>query len=486
MLAFIRRIHWGAFAVTLATAGASPASAAETLSMDVSTIYSATCAGKVECTPGDTLDIKGQGNTTPGALASLRLKLLPRRDCPAPDVEFEMVVGGTTFTPLSLPLAPLLARMSSSGSRAALMCSAAGKATLVLSLQPATGTPQSASVGIDLQTLWSGGVLEPQVRTADCAEPCRFDSDVSFTVMGLAAWRAAAGNDTDKLTLTLDGTKVPGLIPRYVPLANGDGKLTFQLQRFADKPESVAAWRTLQESALKPSPSTMALGLADPKGPMRTLHNVDPKLYFVVMAPERRAFWLAFALFLLATVVAAVGTSSKWALLRDRYDIPDQLIPTERRSFSLGRCQMLLWTIVVILAWLNGVIATGQWFTINETALTLMGIGAATAVGAAVATPPGVTRLITAYTLAGTGSQARADAAADIQDDPQINSQNFWKDLLSDNGLHRLQLLFFTPMVASVFLWQAFWEGAMPVLPGTTLALLGISAAGYVGFKMTP
>jgi hypothetical protein len=382
MLAFIRRIPWGACAVALATAGAGEGRAAETLPMDVSTIYSATCVGKVECTPADTLDIKGQGNATPGALASLRLRLLPRRDCPAADAEFQMVVGGAAFTPLSLPLAPLLARMASGGSRAALMCSAAGRATLELSLQPATGAPQTASVSIDLQTLWSGGVLEPQVRAAACADPCRFDSDVSFTVTGLSAWRAAAGNDTDKLMLTLDGIKVPGLMPRYVPLGGGDGKLTFQLQRLADKPESVAAWRTLQESALKSSPAPMALGLTDPKGPLKTLPDADPKLRFAVMAPERRAFCLAFALFLLATAVAAIGASNGWALLRDRYDIPDQLIPPERRSFSLGRCQMLLWTIVVILAWLNGVVATNEWFTVNETALTLMGIGAA------VATPP--------------------------------------------------------------------------------------------------
>jgi hypothetical protein len=66
-------------------------------------------------------------------------------------------------------------------------------------------------------------------------------------------------------------------------------------------------------------------------------------------------------------------------------------------------------------------------------------------------------------------------------------SQGWFRDITSDlNGtaLHRLQTLCWTVALGAVFLISVYRELSMPDFNGTLLALMGISSAGYVGFKI--
>jgi hypothetical protein len=66
-------------------------------------------------------------------------------------------------------------------------------------------------------------------------------------------------------------------------------------------------------------------------------------------------------------------------------------------------------------------------------------------------------------------------------------SQGWFTDLTSDlNGtaLHRLQVLCWTITLGLVFLISVYRELAMPDFNSTLLGLMGISSAGYVGFKI--
>jgi hypothetical protein len=66
-------------------------------------------------------------------------------------------------------------------------------------------------------------------------------------------------------------------------------------------------------------------------------------------------------------------------------------------------------------------------------------------------------------------------------------SQGWFRDITTDlNGtaLHRLQTLCWTVALGAVFLISVYRELSMPDFNGTLLALMGISGAGYVGFKI--
>jgi hypothetical protein len=66
-------------------------------------------------------------------------------------------------------------------------------------------------------------------------------------------------------------------------------------------------------------------------------------------------------------------------------------------------------------------------------------------------------------------------------------SQGWFTDITSDsNGtaLHRLQALCWTITLGLVFLISVYRELAMPDFNGALLGLMGISSAGYVGFKI--
>jgi hypothetical protein len=66
-------------------------------------------------------------------------------------------------------------------------------------------------------------------------------------------------------------------------------------------------------------------------------------------------------------------------------------------------------------------------------------------------------------------------------------SQGWFRDITTDlNGtaLHRLQTFCWTVTLGAVFLISVYRELSMPDFNGTLLALMGISSAGYVGFKI--
>jgi len=67
-----------------------------------------------------------------------------------------------------------------------------------------------------------------------------------------------------------------------------------------------------------------------------------------------------------------------------------------------------------------------------------------------------------------------------------FKTQGFFKDVTTDiNGtaIHRLQVFCWTLILGGIFIIGVYRDLAMPEFGGTLLALMGISSAGYVGFK---
>jgi hypothetical protein len=65
-------------------------------------------------------------------------------------------------------------------------------------------------------------------------------------------------------------------------------------------------------------------------------------------------------------------------------------------------------------------------------------------------------------------------------------SQGWYKDVTTDiNGptVHRVQVVLWTGTLGAIFLYSVYHNLAMPEFNGTLLTLMGLSGAGYVGFK---
>lgn len=225
-----------------------------------------------------------------------------------------------------------------------------------------------------------------------------------------------------------------------------------------------------------------------------------------------------FLLMIVAVVVLAwiVWLAKTSALLKDQL-IPQ--IPPQRQTFSLARSQMAFWFLIVLLSFLYLFIKTGSTDVITPQALMLMGLSALTAGGGAIvdsmrdtsedAMNDGLKALgLSSYqdvlslqaeiaALTAQGDALTVSGKAKLNDlvlllqtyknrTQPFETNGWFKDLTTDiNGaaLHRLQAVVWTLIVGAIFVYQVCRTGAMPNLNENLLLLMGISSAGYVGFK---
>ena len=219
------------------------------------------------------------------------------------------------------------------------------------------------------------------------------------------------------------------------------------------------------------------------------------------------------ALLIIALIVWLAKTS---AILKDQL-IPQ--IPPNRLTFSLARNQMAFWFVIIFVSFLYLFLKLHSTNVITSQALTLMGISALTSGGSALVenmrdTPEDalndalqalglrsyqdvVSLKNEIADLMALGDALTLVSKAKLNDKLLLlqtyknrtmpfETNGWFKDLTTDidgTALHRLQALVWTITLGSIFMYQVFQTGAMPALNENLLALLGISNAGYVGFK---
>jgi hypothetical protein len=150
---------------------------------------------------------------------------------------------------------------------------------------------------------------------------------------------------------------------------------------------------------------------------------------------------------------------AKTALLRDAGATTS--VEFQRRTYSLARTQMAWWTFVIVASYFYIWIATGTQPEFTGQAIALLGMNAVVS-----------------------GASRTVDLSRGTVFPPR--TAEFFFDLVSDESgvaIHRLQMLIFTVVVGANFLYQVVVTVAMPTLDATTLALIGISGATYVGLK---
>lgn len=350
----------------------------------------------------------------------------------------------------------------------------------------------------------------------------------------------------DKYALFLNGTQVKGLAPAvmsaYQSAAGASmNALVFNLQR---NKNNDALWKDLLGSVNGMHvPVVVSLGVlsGDEKStPQPTVVGVpltNSSFGFEVIGPWHLVGALAAVVFVVSLV---------WGHARTRTTLRDNLlpqIPASLQTYSLGRWQMAFWFTLIFCTFVYLFLILWDADTISTQALYLMGISSSTALAAvavdvakdspADAVNRGLRALgLKTYDdvvrvrqeildrqkeLAALGpseapvssegrhrkhvrspaEERRKQLQLEIQDRDNILrtyntkiqpfiTQGWFKDITTDiNGtaIHRLQAVCWTGILGVVFVIDVYQNLAMPPLNEHLLVLMGISSAGYVGFK---
>jgi hypothetical protein len=201
---------------------------------------------------------------------------------------------------------------------------------------------------------------------------------------------------------------------------------------------------------------------------------------------------------------------------------PDGVLP-----FSLGRTQMAFWFLIVVGAFLFLWLTQKTMPTLNDTCLWLIGIGSATALGAAAIGDTSTAAAQTYKVFPFTRNwgerrtafgvrlsheikrlKERLNDSSDIEDgalaqqvaehekqiaafrsQPKTSVRRLLGDWLTEDNrysFHRYQMLVWTIVLGTVFVVSVAQARALPTFDGTLLALLGISNGTYLGFRLQP
>lgn len=336
----------------------------------------------------------------------------------------------------------------------------------------------------------------------------------------------ASGNKQN-IALFLNGMPLRGIVP--VPDIYKE-TLRYTLQRTNQTKD---VW-----SALLGSPTGTTREVSVSVGPENgyPLQTKIEKFNLVVLRP----FWSIMALAIVTSMlIAFFKLAKRSALLRDpgpakaasdeTTNLPGGKIGRKINiPYSLGRFQMAVWFLLVVMSFLFLWLVTGQLDTLPAQVLALMGIGAGTALGSSLIdaskstesqstvasleaekstlgerieyinhhlqrAPTNKTELENKNELE-TELTAKRQRQSALEDELKkahkalnpIESQGFFKDILSDaNGItfHRFQLLVWTVVLGFIFCASVYRSLAMPQFSDTLLALVGITSGTYIGFK---
>lgn len=251
------------------------------------------------------------------------------------------------------------------------------------------------------------------------------------------------------LALFIDDQRVPVTIP-----AKGAAEaqaITFKLKPTADAgSDDAMAWRDLLGGLSSGGSRTVQIGVgaADSARPAAKWTVKGHAARLEIFTPW--IAWIAaggFAL-LLAAIITAGRASS---LLRDG---------DAKSTYSLGRVQMAFWLVVTLAGFVFIWVVTGQYQNVvNAGVFTLIGISGATGLAAAAIDQGGAPK----------------------------PTRNFLADILSDDGgdpqIHRIQVVLWTLVLGSVFVWNVVNSLILTDFDTNLLLLIGVANGIYAGFK---
>lgn len=279
-------------------------------------------------------------------------------------------------------------------------------------------------------------------------------------IQALAGWLDAADKSCRDIRLFLDERPIEELGPEDCDVEQG--KVWFELFRIR-RGEEPAWTNLLQKRENFTAFVDISVGFqgADerPIASETAAQNVE-----LVLVKTGQA-WAAL-LFFLGSLALFLYLMRRSNIVRDGGADPDPANPRTRRPYSLARVQTAIWFFLILWAYLFIAILVTSSVDIPTTCLGLMGISAATFLGAE---------------LIDSGKRAAGKAL-----ETPRPSRGLVNDLLSDStgvAFHRFQMLAWTLVLGGVFAIRVWNELAMPDFDPTLLGLMGVSSGTYVGLK---
>jgi hypothetical protein len=328
--------------------------------------------------------------------------------------------------------------------------------------------------------------------------------------------------ETDKVVLLLNGRPITGL--KDTQYLSNEKALIFHLARNGDNADD---WTpVLASPSLTPRSVAVGLWLEKPEvgtAPPPTIAKADGSQPTIKLILIPTIWAVAAAVAILLVLVAVWAAAARTNILKD--SLLPQLAPKEQ-PFSLGRSQMAFWFTLIFGAFVALYVLLWDYNTLTTQALVLMGLSGATtifavAIDAAKDTPIGAAnetlraigintyrdvvqleleisvRQIALKNTPATDTAAILKLQTEITD--RLNKKRAWyeitrpfvsagwyRDLTTDiNGpaLHRLQMFVWTLAIGVLFVVDVYRNLALPQFSTTLLALMGITNAGYLGFK---
>jgi IPT/TIG domain len=283
---------------------------------------------------------------------------------------------------------------------------------------------------------------------------------ITVTVANLPVLLKAAGNDYSKIILFLDGYPLKAITPRQ---GDDSNDLRFDLRR-TDDADTKNSWNSLlgRPPGLPfPKPRKVSVTVGKEGQPLEPMYKGSE---LTVINPT--GYWI-FSAGLVLFLIVFIRWARKSDVLRVGPALKDSLGRIQLQRYSLGRCQMAYWFILVAASYVFIWMVTSEYGVLPGSVLGLIGISAGTALGAVI------------IDSSGPGS-----VAASVTPQP---TGGFFNDIFSDDQgkitFHRFQILAWSIVLGIIFIASVYNVLTMPDFPSELLALMGISSGTYIGFK---
>ncbi len=284
---------------------------------------------------------------------------------------------------------------------------------------------------------------------------------ITVTVANLPLLLKAAGNDYSKIILFLDGYPLKGITNSPRP-GDGSNELKFDLKR-TDNEDTKKSWNSLLGRPSLPIPKDKPVSVTvgvQGQPPVETAVKDNTKFPMTVIS--KYGYWV-----FVAALVLFLWQFIRWAKNSDVLRVGPRLTDGTLQRYSLGRCQMAYWFIIVAASYVFIWMVTSEYGVLPGSVLGLIGISAGTALGAVI------------IDSSGPGS-----VNASVTPQP---TAGFFNDIFSDDQgkitFHRFQILAWSIVLGIIFIASVYNVLTMPDFPSELLALMGISSGTYIGFK---
>lgn len=347
-------------------------------------------------------------------------------------------------------------------------------------------------------------------------------------VENLDKWVDQAGHDYSKFVLYVDGNAIPDL---PLGLVANDKKLQFDLNRTLENKD---AWDAVLSRRQGIGDRSVSITLR--QGGVKVQGYATANLIFI---KEGWFYW--FLCVLAVATILCLWLANNTDIIRDAGEQPNDKNESDdcdkqsskSKPYSLARTQLASWSFVVFFSFVFIWMVTGDLASLTTSVLTLIGISAATGLGSAIVDDtnrsPQVAKIetlkkrrkddqvalernndeknkLSEVNDRTTGQNRRLEECGATQEEKQKAideaderireleskeikppSKDFITDILKDNAgvsLHRFQIVVWTLLLMLIFIHAVWNDLAMPDFDATLLALMGISSATYIGFKL--